>query len=258
MKSLASILLLVAGPAFAQEPPPTDSPHGSSQAVPGEARFDEVGQATIAPSTGMKAAVRGLAAGSFAEVTALDSGRTMLVLVEGVPGDDLASLSPAAASALGLGAGGPVRVRRVTPTPQDAAALRQERSASARIDAPPALLGPLRKRLQPIAAAPIPPAPPVNPRGAARPQPGTGPITASRPRPAPSIRPAEEYWVQVAALANGANARSLAARVGGTVVSDGRLHKVRIGPLPDAAAAQRARARAAALGYRDAAISRVR
>lgn len=287
MKSQTSLFLLLlaaSGASAAQRleelppagsgqgaPPPSSAPQGSSQLRPGEARFDRVGRITVAEGEGTFALSGELAAGSFAEVTALDTGRTILVQVRG-EGSGLVALSPAAATQLGIAGNAPVRIRRVTVTPQDTALLSAGRAAPTRADAPQALLVGLRRMLaeqQPAPAA-VKPAQPVGvkPQPArpkpAKPQPvkaepvATQPVKAEIPPPKvqPAPRPAARgnLIVQVAALSNAQRARVLADQLGGSVRSAGNIHRVQLGPFADRAAAERARADAARRGYGDARI----
>jgi len=245
-------------------PPSSEGPQGISQARAGEERFDEVGHAGVRPIAeapgpdAVAAAVRGLAPGSFAEVTALDSGRTILVLVAGAgQSGALIDLSPAAARQLGLSdASAAVRVRKVNPSGPDQAALRQGRPAAERLDAPPALLTGLRRRLGtaplPVQSAPPPPRVVTS----APPRPTTAP-GASYPRPtpppsAPAMR--GHFYVQVAALSNAGRAQALASSLGGFVRQQGTLYRVQLGPFADTASANRKRADIAARGYGDARI----
>lgn len=291
MKSQTSLVLLLLAatganaaqrleelpPAGADQgaPPPSAGPQGSSQLRPGEARFDRVGRITLAEGEGTFALSGELAAGSFAEVTALDTGRTILVQVRG-EGSGLVALSPAAATQLGVAGNAPVRIRRVTVTPQDTALLSAGRAAPTRADAPQALLIGLRRMLaeQPapvqVAARPMPSAAakpqPVKPKPAklqpAKPEPVPTPaarVEAAKPPP-PKVQPAPKpvargnLIVQVAALSNAQRARALAEQLGGSVRSAGTIHRVQLGPFTDRAAAERARADAARRGYGDARI----
>ena len=196
-------------------------------------------------------------------MTALDTGRTIVAIVADrrpvAPGR-LIDLSDAAAQQLGVEGVAAVRVRAVTPIMQDQMALRSGRSASLRIDAPPALLTALRKRLPPrgdTAMAPRP-APPVRagaPYAAPRTPPASAATTASPPLP-PAARAAGGYVVQIAALSSADRARSLAASIGGRVVPGGGLYRVQLGPFVDARTAQRARDAIATRGYGDARVMR--
>lgn len=278
MKSQTSFvlfLLVATGASAAQEPPhagadygappPSSAPQGSSQLRPGEARFDRVGRITLAEGEGTFALSGELAAGSFAEVTALDTGRTILVQVRG-EGSGLVALSPAAAAQLGVATDAPVRIRRVTVTPQDTALLSAGRAAPTRADAPQALLVGLRRML---AEQPAPVRVAARPAQAAavKPQPvkpepvPAQPARAEVPKPVPvKVQPAPKpaargnLIVQVAALSNAQRARTLADQLGGSVRSAGNIHRVQLGPFADRAAAERARADAAKRGYGDARI----
>jgi len=284
--SLVLLLLAATGASAAQEspragadygaPPPSSAPQGSSQLRPGEARFDRVGRITLTEGEGTFALSGELAAGSFAEVTALDTGRTILVQVRG-EGSGLVALSSAAATQLGVAANAAVRIRRVTVTPQDSVLLSAGRAAPTRADAPQALLVGLRRMLADQQPAPVQVAakPALQPAGkpqpakprAVKPQPVkpepalTQPARVEAPKPAPpKAQPAPKpaargnLIVQVAALSNAQRAKTLADQLGGGVRSAGNIHRVQLGPFADRASAERARADAAKRGYGDARI----
>lgn len=253
MKSRAERLLGVVlafgvtAAAAAQDTPPVlyptdaaDKPRGSS----GEgaaARHDEVGAIGLQPDLpGMGVAHPKLAAGDVVEVTALGNGRNVLALVQ--PGaaaaGRIASVSSQVAAALGIGEGDPVRLRKVSASAADRAALRAGQPASPRLDSPPALLAGLRGSLAAPAAPAARSAALAPTRTAAK---RTPPVTSG-------------YFVRVAALSVRANADRLARELDGEVVAAGKLHLVRIGPLPDRAAAAKARDRAVARGFKDATI----
>lgn len=244
-------------PAGEGGPPPSDGPQGSSQVRPGEERFDRTGHAgTAAEGAGVFALSNLLPAGSHAEVTSLDTGKTILVVVRG-GGAGLIELSSAAARQLGVAGNAAVRVRRVTASAQDAALLAAGGEAPPRADAPPVLLAGLRRQLGGAADAP-------KSQAVAKPVPGVAQPratpTPARPAPKPaataagSVPAAKGLFVQIAALSNLERAHALAGRVGGVVRSAGKLHRVQIGPYPNAAAAQRSRADMARSGYGDARI----
>ncbi|HKX78740.1 MAG TPA: RlpA-like double-psi beta-barrel domain-containing protein [Novosphingobium sp.] len=116
--------------------------------------YDAVGAAVVGTGSGpaVSGAHRTLPLPSYAEVTALDSGRTILVrLSERGPmrNDALIALSPGAAAQLGIPASGPlpVRVRRVNPGEQERALLRAGGEAPARMDTPQGLLKVLKRKL---------------------------------------------------------------------------------------------------------------
>lgn len=216
---------------------------------------------------------------SYVEVTALDTGRTILVRVNDrgpFANDRLIDLSEGAAKQLGItqqGVAG-VRVRVVRPPEQERAVLRNGQSAAARIDTPESLLKVLREKLAKlprptsVAAAPRPVPTPATPgaRPAPPPQSGDGRFVregASTPRPPPrsSASPAAGaagYVVQVAAFSSRARADDLARKLGARVVasSDGRLFRVRYGPFTTEAEGQQALANAQKRGYPQARLFR--
>ena len=266
--NLCLVLLAAASPVVAQEPPAGAGPRGTSERAAGEQRYDAVGYAGLGELDGVRAVSSGLPTGSFAEVTALDTGRTIVVAVVAgaVPAERVVALSPGAASALGMsGDRFAVRIRKVVPTPQDVVQLRDGGAASFRADAPSALLVALRKLLpaspQPAAIAKAPPAPVPKPTPVVKPAPVVKPVPAttkpvakaSAPKPATS-----GYVVQVAALSSAARAATVAKAVGGTVIPGPPTWRVRLGPYPDTAAATRAKAKAARAGYPGGQISRLR
>ncbi|WP_404339209.1 SPOR domain-containing protein [Sphingomonas sp. MMS12-HWE2-04] len=230
-------------------------PVGSSRG-PGEQRYDEIGYAGVRAVAGggdadgaIVAVHRSLAPDTIVEVTALDTGRTILVLITGSmePGaDHPIDLSAGAARQLGAQPRRiPVRIRTVAATPMDVAALHNGRAAGERSDAPPVLLTALRKRLPAGAVA----ARPVPPRHAA------APVASPRPTPAAPPRAVRgRYFVQVAALSSAGNAQSLAHRMGGFVKQGGGLHRVQLGPFATQREAEAARAGAARAGYGDARV----
>lgn len=216
----------------------------------GSARHDEVGYAGVRGVSGgdngaVVAVHRSLPAGSYVEVTGLENGRTILVLVTGSMGpgaDHLIDLSPAAARQLGSTSMTiPVRVRAINPTGPDQAALQAGQPAGERPDTPPVLLNALRKQL-----------PAFNAGAAPAPAPSYGRPPASGPaRAAPG---GKGYYVQVGAFSNAANANGLAQSLGGFVRAGGGLHRVQMGPYRTAGEAEAARAEAARRGYGDARV----
>ncbi len=268
MKSLASLILVAAATsAHAQEPPAGVGPRGSSERAAGEVRYDAVGYAATGKIDGVRAASDVLPAGSFAEVTALDTGRTIVVaVVTGpIPPQRVVALSPAAAAALGMdGERFAVRIRKVVPTPQDVVQSRDGGAASSRAEAPPALLVALRKllptSLQSTVVAVASPAPHPIPTPVAKPAPVVKPAP-SAPKPiSRTLTPkgaSSGYVVQVAALSNAVRAATVARAVGGTVIPGPPTWRVRLGPYPDTAAATRAKAQAARAGYPGGQISRI-
>lgn len=197
------------------------------------------------------AAHRTLPLGSIAEVTSLDTGRTILVRINDrgpARTDREIDLSRGAADQLGAqGAIAAVRVRGIVASPADLVALRAGQRAAPRLDAPPALLAALRKELTPKAVS--------------SPAPVHATVTsqvAPVERPAPSISDERaatgRYLVQVATFSTEARAKALARTLGGSVQRAGALWRVRTGPYRDLAGAKRGRDAAARRGYGDAHI----
>lgn len=247
---------------------PADLPQGPGpRGTSGELRYDTVGYADIRPyrPTGAFAAATisiahaTLPVGSYVELTALDSGRTIVAVVGAQSYDGPGfTLSPGAAQLLGIGDHAAVRVRLVTPSGPDQIALRSGRSASPRIDAPDGLLKALRKRLpEEMAATPAPPVrrmPPVTRRPPVpAPQPGAR-YTPPPPETRPETRAVRGFIVQVAAFSTRDRAQSAARAVGGRIVVAGSVFRVQLGPFADAAGAQRARDEVARHGYGDARV----
>lgn len=252
MRLSANLWLLalpIAAVCQARDTPPSPA----SSAVP--ARYDEVGYATwygeelagaktasgapFRPSA-ITAAHRTLPLGSYVEVTALDTGRTILVLInDRGPGqrDRLIDLSRGAAALLGSGrrAKAAVRVRSVAAVEPDRLALARGDAAGARDVASPEMLASLRRRLPARDGA-------------------MAIALQATPQPSIKLQPHGNYVVQVASFVSGSRARSLAERLRGSAdLHDGR-HRVRLGPFDTAEAAQRARDDAARRGYGDASI----
>jgi len=147
---------------------------------------------------------------SYVEVTALDSGRTILVRLERrgpMQGDGLVALSPGAMAQLGLtGTHAPVRVRRVNPPEVERALLRSGQQAPARMDTPPGLLAALKRKLgilppvdprpETLAAAlaggaPVPPAPAPAPKPVMTKPVMTKPVMAKPATPMPAAAQAK-------------------------------------------------------------------
>jgi len=147
---------------------------------------------------------------SYVEVTALDSGRTILVRLERrgpMQGDGLVALSPGAMAQLGLtGTHAPVRVRRVNPPEVERALLRSGQQAPARMDTPPGLLAALKRKLgilppvdprpetlaaAPAGGAPVPPAPAPAPKPVMTKPVMTKPVMAKPATPMPAAAQAK-------------------------------------------------------------------
>lgn len=125
--------------------------------------YDSVGYATLDEGAGVTAAHRTLPLPSYAEITSLETGRTILVRVERrgpMTGKNLLAISQAAAAQLGASEGAPVRVRRVNPPEAERAELRAGHPAPDRIETPKSLVEVLRRKLPAIDAASLRPASP--------------------------------------------------------------------------------------------------
>ncbi|WP_084580955.1 SPOR domain-containing protein [Sphingomonas azotifigens] len=271
-----AVALFAAASAHAQDADPTaaaNGPHATSQLQPGEGRYDAVGYAAVLPLGAAALAVSpDLPVESYAEVTALDSGRTILVRIAETaeaPGA-IAAISEGAASQLGLPADRlvPVRIRAVRPSTEDQAALRSAGAAQPRIDSPPALLRALRLQLppRPEANAPLPPPPPppVQPDPIVDVIPHEQAADVAPPKRRPAAKsaapiPAQgRYLVQVAALSSAERATALAQKLKGFVKAGGGLYRVQLGPFATEAAAERAREGAVRAGFGDARRTSVR
>lgn len=184
---------------------------------------------------------------SYVEVTALDTGRTILVRVNDrgpfVQGR-IIDLSSAAAAQLGIRRNGiaPVRVRRVHPPEQERALLRSGGQAPSRLNAPAPLLAALRQRLVPSAPA-TPSAAPVRQAS-----------VASAPVTRPPMTGKGGYVVQVGAFSSKSSADGLAAQLGAWVTERNGLWRVRFGPYASQDEARQGVEKAAAKGYSGARI----
>lgn len=120
--------------------------------------YDAVGYAAADEGAGVSAAHRTLPLPSYAEVTSLETGKTILVRIERrgpMSGKSLVGLSSAALEQLGAGEGTPVRLRRVNPPEAHRAELRAGRAAPERIDTPKGLVEVLRRKLPAAGIAPV-------------------------------------------------------------------------------------------------------
>jgi rare lipoprotein A len=181
--------------------------------------FDAVGFAAAGPEGGdaVSGAHRTLPLPSYVEVTALDSGKTILVRIERrgpMAGKAQVELSPGAALQLGYTGQPqfPVRVRRVNPTEPERALLRSGQPAPARMDTPKSLLAVLMRKLEtqegvirpvlapepeltPVpapSASPVPkPTPKATPRAVPKPAatPKAAPTAAATPEAVPKATP---------------------------------------------------------------------
>ena len=265
--------------------------------IPADAAFDDVGYAALDDATGPSISVahRTLPIPSYVEVTALDSGRTILTRVERrgpLAGKALVALSATGFVQLGADPAQPlaVRVRRVNPQEYERALLRTNQRAPERLVTPGSLLEVLRKLLArksapavvavsdpdlvdglPLAEAPPVKRPPAKPaptkaiaakRSPAKPV--VGKPTIIKPVVAKSVaaptnptkaRDGATSSVQIAAFANRANADATAKKLGAHVSGSGKLWRVHYGPFTDRAAAEAGLARAKKAGFGDARIA---
>jgi len=168
--------------------------YAASQESGGEDGKTATGDA-FAP-TAVTASHKTLPLPSYVEVTALDSGRTILVRVNDrgpMRSDRIIALSSGAVEQLGIvGDGAAVRVRRVNPPDQEKAVLRSGGLAAERLETPAPLLKALRSKLPPQTAKSTAPRPkPVAAAKKAAPTSGSRDEKTSRPgadfdQPAPS------------------------------------------------------------------------
>ena len=231
---------------------------------------------------GISAAHKTLPLPSYVEVTALDTGRTIVVRVNDrgpMANDRLIDLSRGAAQQLGLNGGvAAVRVRRTNPPMAERAQLRGGGTVAARLDTPDSLLVLLRNKIKdkPVpagmaaatASKPTPSAP--SPGGdrfivegpGSKGTPAPKQVTKPAPPKAAAAKPAPaatgSYAVQVAAFSSQSRANAAAKSVGGSVVKAGTLWRVRMGPYASEAEALTAAGKAKAKGFRDARVQRDR
>lgn len=217
------------------------------------------------------AAHRTLPLPSYVEITALDTGRTILVRVNDrgpFSNDRLIDLSQGAARQLGISGDGhaPVRVRRVNPAEAERALLRQGQPAQERLASPEMMLTALRKKL---GVTPRPPAAAVSTARAEEPPPRVMPVNDQgfiieqdgRPAPAKVAKPAVPvadrggaWFVQLGAFSGRSRADSMAKRAGAHVDAVGSLYRVRFGPYRSEAEANEALRGIRAKGYPEARV----
>lgn len=157
--------------------------------------YDAVGYAAIGGDggDGITGAHKTLPLPSYVEVTALDSGKTILVRIERrgpMTNDRLVELSPGAAAQLGLTGTerAPVRVRRVNPPEPERALLRAGQRAPERMETPKPLAAVLMRRLDAQNGVVTPPAAPLPPTSDAPPPAAAPATTAPAPVAAPMPR----------------------------------------------------------------------
>jgi rare lipoprotein A len=241
--------------------------------------YDAVGYAATGSEGGTTVTVahKTMPLPSYLEVTALDTGKTILVRVERrgpMSNALLLELSPGAAAQLGVSGNprAPVRARRVNPPEVERAMLRTGQAAPARMDTPRSLLTALIRKLEAQDGGPRPvatpppiatptPAPTPAPRPVRRP-----PVATPTPRPVATPSPAPspaattpvtgKLAIQVAVFSTRERADAAAKKLGAQVIQSGKLWRVRMGPFATQAEAQAALAKAKAAGYSDARIQR--
>lgn len=131
---------------------------GDTEYVPADTlNYDHVGYVTLdSGAMGYSGAHHTLPLPSYAEVTSLDTGRTILVRLERrgpMSSNHLVALSPAAMAQLGANAETAVRVRRVVPPEEQRFLLRSGQAAPLRMETPQSLLAVLQRRLPAEGAA---------------------------------------------------------------------------------------------------------
>jgi len=187
---------------------------------------------------------------SYVEVTALDTGRTILVRVNDrgpFITNRIIDLSRSAAEQLGITRQGVarVRVKRVYPGEADRLALRSGRAAADRSHRSGNELAALDNRFRQWQAAQI--------RPAAVPTPVLTPAPAPTRLTAPLI---PSFFVQVGAYGDRTRADSLASQLGGSIDMLGSVWRVRLGPYYEESTALAALARVQGQGYQDARLIR--
>jgi rare lipoprotein A len=237
--------------------------------------------------TAATAAHKTLPMPTYVEVTALETGRTILVRVNDrgpFSNDRLIDLSVGAARQLGITPNGVagVRVRKVNPPEQERAVLRAGSTAAERIETPESLLRVLRDKLsklpKPSAVAPAPVASPYpqyqqpaerNEPPVYRPQTngdgrfiregaGSPAPRSSAPRTPQAAVTSGGYVVQLASFGSRARADQLARKLGASVSAsaDGQVFRVRYGPYASETEAQSGLATAKQRGYPQARLFR--
>ena len=255
--------------------------------APADAPFDDVGYAGLDDGAGPSVSVshRTLPLPSYVEITALDSGRTILARVERrgpMMGKHLIALSPAGFAQLEADPAQSlaVRVRRVNPQEYERALLRTNQRAPERLVTPGTLLEVLRTLLVrnsalvavsdpsvgnnvPVAVAPPPKPRPVKPSAAktvpakpvaAKPTPIKPASVKTPPAKSAAVPVSSAYSVLVASFASRPNADATAKKLGGKAIGSGKLWRVQLGPFAQRGSAESALARAKTAGFSDARI----
>ncbi len=245
--------------------------------------YDEVGYVTLDANTaGFTGSHHTLPVPSYAEVTSLESGRTILVRLERrgpMTTNHLLALSPAAISQLGAGVETPVRVRRVNPPEVQRAMLRAGEAAPQRMDTPSSLLTVLRRRLPDDGSASLASSAASGeeletvelaastatqePDAIAQVEaPALDAAEVPSPRTNEDSPPADTaaqaldagFVVQAATFANSENASRAASVLGGEISRVGEYYRVRTGPFATRGEAEASLANVRSAGYSDARI----
>jgi len=180
---------------------------------------------------------------SYVEVTALDTGRTIVVRINDrgpFVANRIIDLSRRSAQLLGIERTGVarVRVRRVYPSDADRTALRWGRQASDRPYATGSELADLNRRFSNRGSTPRTPAR----------------IAAAVPDAAV---PVGGWFIQVTAVGMRSRAEEIAELVAGRVEPVGNLWRVRMGPYKSEAEATSALAQVQSRGYQDARLVKI-
>ncbi|MCI4589398.1 SPOR domain-containing protein [Sphingobium sp. BYY-5] len=261
----------IAGISYTPTDPAYYDEVGYAVLLDGGSRGDATANGEAFVSAAIAAAHKSLPLPSYVEVTALDSGRTILVRVNDrgpMRNDRLIALSPGAVAQLGVGGEGaiPVRVRRVNPPEQERAALRAHGRAAERLETPAALLKVLRGKLPPVGSTAMTALPkakpaivPASPSSLTKPGADFDkPAVGAAPKPAvpKSAMPIRKggYVVQVGAFSSQARAETLAKNIGAHTEQGGTLWRVRFGPYPTQQAAQAGVRAARTKGFENARI----
>ncbi len=180
---------------------------------------------------------------SYVEVTALDTGRTIVVRINDrgpFVANRIIDLSRRSAQLLGIERAGVsrVRVRRVYPSDEDRLALRSGRPASERRYASASELAALNQRFATR---------PATPKVPAR-------VAAAVPDEAV---PVGGWFVQVTALSSRPRAEEIAELLGARVEPVGALWRVRLGPYRSDMDATNALAQVRSRGYQESRLVRI-
>lgn len=193
---------------------------------------------------------------SYVEVTAIDTGRTVLVRVNDrgpFVANRIIDLSRRAAEELGITRQGVarVRVRRVYPGEADRLALRSGRPAAERATASSSEMAALNSRFQRWQMAQSRPVATASARAPASQAPVSAPLS-----PVFSATAIGGFFVQIGAYGDRLRADSLASTLGATIDTAGNVYRVRLGPYFDEGVALAALARMQGQGYQDARLIR--